>query len=579
MQIFDSLTLAAVVAELNAAWRGARIEKLHFPTPHELVMSLRGAQSRRLYCSLRGNFSRMHLTERRFENPPQPPMFCMLLRKHLEGSRILRFEQLELERVVQIITAGRDELGDPTERALVAEITGKHANLILLDAPHGRILGSLRTVTAEISRERQIMPGLLYDPPPISSQKRDPRLLSANDLLNILAAGGTAEAALLKGVHSLGRAAITQLLCAADIDPKAPGDALDLDAVQRLASKWRLAFENVEAGRFEPRVEEGPGWEYRVLSFEPQSAVQVPVSPMLDQYYGTRELAERLESQRASLYVYVRERLSKLEKKLASLREVLETGVQAETLRQWGELIQAYGYNLPPRSTSLVADNYFREGAPPVTIPLESRLSPMENAQRYFRRYQKAKAGMEISQRFLAEAEAEFAYWKEVETGIALSETPQELAEIRAEWQPPAPSKHAKAQPASEPLRFRSSDGVEILVGKNNRQNDLVTMKLARPDDWWFHAQNLPGSHVVAKSATLSEQTRMEAAMLAAYYSQARESTKVPVIFTQRRHLKKPTGAKPGLVIYEREKSMLISPDAARIATLERLDSAVDLAR
>jgi len=576
MQIQDSLTVAAVVAELGQRLIGARIEKIHLPTAHEMVWNLRGdGRSERLLFSIRGNFARLHLTARRFENPAQPPMFCMLLRKHMEGSRILRVEQLELERVVQIVTSGRDELGDPTERALIAEITGKHANLILLDKPWGSIMGSLRTVTAEISRERQIMPGLPYDPPPIPKGKRDPRSIRTEDLYEILGAGGTAEQALLKGVHSLSRAAIAQLIHAADLDPKVAADSLEAEQVSRLSAVWEHALDLTAQGRFCPELKRGPGWDYQVMCFGAAPDAPTAVSPMLDAYYGEHELSDRMGSQRASLMGLVRERLDKLTSRIESLEEAVQVGKEAETLRQWGELIQAYGYGLPPHSDHLVAENYFEEDLPKVSIPLDPQLSPMENAQRYFRKYQKAKTSLETSERFLKEAREELGYWQGVATAIQLSETPAELAEIRSEIQPaPTGKVPSKKEPGvSEPLRYRSSDGFEILVGKNNRQNDLVTMKLARPEDWWFHTQNIPGSHVVVKATgELPEKTREEAAMLAAYYSQARESSKVPVIYTQRRFLKKPSGAKPGFVLYEREKTLFVTPDLAAISELPRAE-------
>jgi predicted ribosome quality control (RQC) complex YloA/Tae2 family protein len=577
MQIQDSLTLAAVVAELQRLCTGARIDRIHLPTAHEMVWNLRGeGKNLRLLFSIRGNYARLHLTQRRYENPAQPPMFCMLLRKHLEGSRILRIEQLELERVVQIVTAGRDELGDPTERALVAEITGKHANLILLDKPWGTVMGSLRTVTEAVSRERQIMPGLPYDPPPISQAKLDPRRLAPGALWGVLAKGGTAEGAILSGVHSLSRAAIAQLLVAAGIDPKVKADTLDAEALSRLEMVWQTAMDHLAEGRFRPELNAGPGWEYRVLPVGAEPTPEVSVCDMLDAYYGSRETSERLDNQRSQLSNLVKERLDKLRTRRVGLVETVAVGRQAEELRQWGELIQAYGYGLPARSTELVAENYYLEGSPRVTIPLDPRLTPMENAQRYFRRYQKAKGGLETSERFLAEVDADLTYWEGVETSIRLSDRLEELFEIRAEIQPaPAHKQPKKQAPVTEPMRFMSSDGLEILVGKNNRQNDQLSMKLARQDDWWFHTQNIPGSHVLVRSAggALPDRTRDEAALLAAYYSQARESSKVPVIFTQRRHLKKPSGAKPGLVIYEREKAVFVTPEPGAIAAIARGDA------
>lgn len=581
MQIQDSLTLAAVVAELGRRLVGARIEKIHLPTSHEMVWNLRAeGRSERLLFSIRGNFARLHLTRRRFENPAQPPMFCMLLRKHMEGSRILRVEQLELERVVQIVTAGRDELGDTTERALVAEITGKHANLILLDKPWGTIMGSLRTVTPEISRERQIMPGLPYDPPPIPKGKRDPRAVRPEDLYEIMGAGESAERNVLKGVHSLSRSAIAQLLHESHIDPKAPGDSLEAESLSRLFAVWEHAMDLVSQGRFCPMLEKGPGWDYRVMCVGAPPEAPLDVSALLDAYYGEHETADRMGSQRAALMGQVRERLDKLTSRMESLEEAVTLAKEAEKLREWGELIQAYGYGLEPHADHLVAENYFHADLPKVSIPLDPRLSPIENAQRYFRRYQKAKTSLETSERFLEEARADLAYWQGVASAVQLSETPAELAEIRLEVQPAGSAKAnmVKAKPGkpkaiavSEPSRYRSSDGLEILVGKNNRQNDLLTMKLARPEDWWFHTQNIPGSHVLVRAdGDLPERTREEAAMLAAYFSQARESSKVPVIYTQRRFLKKPTGAKPGFVLYEREKTLFVTPDQGAIATLSR---------
>lgn len=578
MQIQDSLTVAAVVAELRRRLVGARIEKIHLPTAHEMVWNLRGdGRSERLLFSIRGNFARLHLTSRRFENPAQPPMFCMLLRKHMEGSRILRIEQLELERVVQIVTLGRDELGDPTERALIAEITGKHANLILLDKPWGTIMGSLRTVTPEISRERQIMPGLPYDPPPIPAGKRDPRALKPEDLYELMGSGCSAEASLLKGVHSLSRSAIAQLLHEAKVDPKAPGDSLEAEGLARLSGVWDHAMGLASQGRFCPELGKGPGWDYRVMCFGAPPEAPLDVSTMLDAYYGDHELADRMGSQRAALMGPVRERLDKLTSRMASLEEAVALAHEAEKLRQWGELIQAYGYGLAPHADHLVAENYFEADLPTISIPLDPRLSPIENAQRYFRRYQKAKTSLETSERFLLEARADLDYWQGVASTIQLSETSSELAEIRSEVQP-SPPKAGKAKAGkpkavaiSEPSRYRSSDGLEILVGKNNRQNDLLTMKLARPEDWWFHTRNIPGSHVLVRATgDLPERTREEAALLAAYFSQARESSKVPVIYTQRRFLKKPTGAKPGFVLYEREKTVFVTPDLATISGLPR---------
>ncbi len=582
MQTVDSLTLAAVAHELNTRLTGARLERIHVPTPAEMLWQLRGGREVfRLLFSVRGSFSRVHLTETRPENPAQPPMFCMLLRKHLEGSRILRVEQVGLERVVQIVTTGRDELGDPIERVLVAELTGKHSNLILLDRPDGTVLGSLRTVTASMSRERQIYAGIPYDPPPLPPNRRDPRAVSGSDLLTQLVQGGTqgggsVESAILSGVHSLGKMAIAQICLDAGISPKSEVQDIESESLSRLAATWDQAMSNIQRGIFHAVREHGTPWDYRVLWTRPEAPPPTDANALLASYIRAIELGERLDALRATLAKDVRERLAKLNTRQSRINEGVLAGDRADEQKQWGELILAYGYNLPPQSKTLEAPNYYVEGSPIIRIPLDERLTPTENAQRYFRRYQKAKAGVDVSLRLIAEGQEEIRYWESVATAIAQATRIEDLVEVRLELNPEPigkgrPPRGTKVK-ESIPSQFVSSDGLEILVGRNNRQNDLLTMKLARPEDWWFHTQIIPGSHVLVRGVVgeLPERTRDEAAMLAAWFSQARASSKVPVVFTRKRHVKKPSGAKPGMVIYEHEKTLFVTPDADAVRALEK---------
>lgn len=577
MQTVDSLTLAAVARELSERLSGARIERIHVPTPTEMLWQLRGGREVfRLWFCTRGAFSRVHLTEHRPENPAQPPMFCMLLRKHLEGSRVLRVSQVGLERVIQVVTTGRDELGDPIERVLVAELTGKHSNLILLDRPDGTILGSLRTVTVAMSRERQIFAGIPYDPPPVPPDRSDPRDVTGSQLLELLGRGGTIEQAILSGVHSLGKVAIAQLCHDAGVPPKSPALDLEAGALSRLAATWDQAMTNIQRGCFHATRDPGAGWDYRVLWTRSDLPPPSDANALLDAYYGGIEAGEKLETLRAALAREVKERLAKQTLRQERITEGIRAGERAEEQKQWGELILAYGYGLPAGAKELEAPNHYLEEAPMVRIPLDPLLTPSENAQRYFRRYQKAKAGMEVSTRMLAEGGEEIRYWESVATAVAQATRIEDLQEVRHELNPEAERKRTgrmaggKKEPESRPSRFVSSDGLEILVGRNNKQNDLVTLKLARPDDWWFHTQIIPGSHVVVRGVTgeLPERTRDEAAMLAAWFSQARASSKVPVVFTRRRFVKKPSGAKPGMVIYEQEKTLFVTPDAEAIARM-----------
>ncbi|MNR86268.1 hypothetical protein D3C72_171170 [compost metagenome] len=576
MQTVDSLTLAAVARELDARLSGARVEKIHVPTPTEMLWQLRGNREVfRLLFSVRGSFSRVHLTESRPDNPAQPPMFCMLLRKHLEGSRVLRVSQVGLERVLQIVTTGRDELGDPIERVLVAELTGKHSNLILLDRPDGTVLGSLRTVTASMSRERQIYAGIPYDPPPVPANRRDPRDVTGSDLLELLAQGGTVESAILGGMHSLSKIAIGQLCDDAGLSPKAPAQDVESEGLSRLAATWERGISNIRQGLFHAKRETGKAWDYRMLWTREEAPPPSDANALLDGYYRGIETGERLEALRATLAKDVKERLSKLATRQERIHEGVLAGERADEQKQWGELILAFGWGLPPGAKELEAPNHYLDDSPTIRIPLDSRLTPSENAQRYFRRYQKAKAGMEVSARLIAEGQEEIRYWESVATAIAQATRLEDLVEVRQELNPEVPTKGrpprgTKKTPEAQPSRFVSSDGLEILVGRNNRQNDLLTLKLARPDDWWFHTQIIPGSHVLVRASggELPERTRDEAAMLAAWYSQARASSKVPVVFTKKRFVKKPSGAKPGMVIYEQEKTLFVTPDAEAIARI-----------
>lgn len=566
MQVVDSITLRAIATEL-AELQGARIEKIHLPSATEMVWGLRGhGGSARLFFSTRGRYARVHLTARRWENPAQPPMFCMLLRKHLEGSRILRIEQLGLERVLHIVATGRDELGDPTERALVAEVTGNHANLILLDAPEGKVLGSLRPVTVEMSRERQILPGLPYDPPPLAEGKIDPRQLSVEGLWSLLSVGGRLEATLLKGVHSLSRMAIAQILVDARLDPGRAADSLTEREAQTLAATWDRAMRNLERGWFALELATGKAWDYRVLYTGEEPPPSTHINRFLDRYYGDREEAERLENKRAQLLRLARERLKKLDERLSQLKSSAQDSDKAERYRQWGELLLTNGQGSAPGSEAVEVQNYYLPDCPTERIPLDPRFGVSENAQRYFKKYQKARGAQVTNERFITEIAQDLEYWQGIETAIAHATRLSDLLEIEQEISPPPPGRPVPKL-ESEPMRFRSSDGLEILVGRNNRQNDLVTLRLARPDDWWFHTRIIPGSHVLVKApgGNLPERTKEEAAMLAAYFSRARESSGVPVIYTQRRHLKKPPASKPGFVTYSQERTLFVTPDESEV--------------
>lgn len=574
LQFFDAVALAAVCAELNALGE-ARIDKVGQPSNHELYLQLRaGGQNHKLYINVRDQWARLHLTRRPLGNLPVPSGFTMQLRKHLEGSRLLRVEQLGLERVARLVVAGRDELGDPFERVLVVELIGKYANMFLVDAQDEDVMGCLRPVTEAMCGVRQLGAGLPYDPPPVQAGKVS--FLDATEpmILACLAEPGRLADRLVARFAGLSKVAAGQLLVELGLPPAVETEALE--SLDELLDGLRRAQDALRAGRFHPRLAASPGWDYTIWGVA--QAGPNEVSALLDAYYGGREDRARLDEQRRKLGVEVEALAKKQRDRLAGWEQTAAKAEGAERQKELGDLLTAHMYLLRPGMDGLEVDDFYAaEGAPArVVVPLDPQLTPSQNVQRYFKRYQKARNGQKAVQELLDAGRTEAAYLAEVATAIALAPEARDLVEIAAEvatlqGKPagPAPRRGAPPEPPPAPLRVTSSDGLPILIGKNNRQNEHVTFKEAHAGDLWLHTQIIPGSHVVVRAdGEIPEATLHEAATLAAWFSQARESSRVPVVYTLKRHVRKPRGAKPGMVIYEQEKTLFVTPDPAVVEAL-----------
>lgn len=579
LQFFDSVALAAVVAELNALGE-ARIDKVGQPTPHELYLNLRaGGKNHRLYINVRDQWARLHLTRRNPGNLPVPTGFTMQLRKHLEGSRLLRVEQDGLERLARLVVAGRDELGDPFERVLVVELIGKYANMFLVDAKDDEVMGCLRPVTEAMCGVRQLGPGLPYDPPPVSTDKVPFPDASEADFLAAIEGDGPPKLAqrLVGKLAGLSTVAVGQLLAAIGLAPDVKVD--DLEGLDAVLDVLRRAQAGLKAHAFHPRLSPGPGWEYDMwwLQAGPPPETAGP-SALLDAYYGGREDRARLEERRRKLKVEVGELLRKQRERVAGWEETLAKAEGADRHRELGDLLTAHMYLLAPGMASVEVQDFYAEDGAQLTIPLDPRLTPSENVQRFFKRYQKARNSQKAVSDLLETGRAELAYLGQVDTSVDqalddrdLTEIAAELAALAGREAPGGPPRRGQPpEPAPAPLRLVSSDGLPILVGKNNRQNEFVTFKEARAGDLWLHTQIIPGSHVVVRAdgESVPEATLHEAATLAAWFSQARESSRVPVVYTLKRHVRKPRGAKPGMVIYEQEKTLFVTPDPAVVEAL-----------
>ena len=563
----DALCLTAVAGEVRAAVQGGKIDKIYQPTRDEVVLYIRGpAGNVRLLLSASPGHPRAHLTERNRENPEQPPMFCMLLRKHLQGARILELNQPPLERILDFRLETLDELGDRVERRLVLEAMGRSANLLLLDG-EGRIVDCTRRVDGDLARgQRQLLPGLFYRQPP-TVDKLNPFTLSPEELRLVLAnpLGKAWDKLLLDSFTGLSP------LVARELAFRAGDDS------EKLAAELEKLGKAVEENHFTAYllVREGKPVDFTflpVLQYGPEteSIPRESFSALLDDFFSDRESAERVRQRGQDLVKSVTSARDRTARKLGNQARELEATKNRERLRELGDILTS-NLHLMERgmSTFRTMDFYDPEGGE-VDIPLDPLLTPQQNAAKYYKEYNKAKTAEEMLTIQIEKGEKELEYLNSVLENIALAEGEKDLQEIRQELtetgylrRPKTAAKRAK-KVSGKPMEFRSSAGLRISVGKNNSQNDLLTTKLAYKSDIWLHTQKIHGSHVILwlEGGEADARSLTEAAQLAAYFSQARDGSKVPVDYTPVKYVKKPAGARPGMVVYTTYQTAVGEPDA-----------------
>lgn len=565
----DAICLQGVVGELTPQLTGSRIEKIQQPARDQIILLLRG--SRRLFLNAGANQPRIHLTEQLRDNPSQPPMFCMLLRKHLSGGIIESIRQEPLERVVTLTVLASDELGERSRFTLVWEGMPRRANLILCDRD-GRIIDCLRRVDLEAEQDRQVLPGLFYRLP-TRQDKRSPLSVTEEEfaaLLERAAPDAPLDGWLLNtfiAISPLVARELTVRACGSTDAPVSQGSAL-----WEVFSRWqRTVHENA----FTPTLIKrngsladftyGPVTQYGTYA---ETEIYDSFSHLLDDFYEKREQAERVKQKGRDLLKTATTARDRVRRKLAAQEKELTACLDRDHLRICGELITANLYRMERGQSRLTAQNYYDENCADVDIPLDVRLSPQENAARYFKLYAKAKTAEKYLTAQLQRGGEELQYLESVLQELAQAESEQDFNDIRTELTDGGYLRgRGKKQPgfqrASKPREFRSSAGLRILVGRNNRQNDRLTTKDADKRDIWLHTQKIHGSHVIlcTGGAEPDEQSLMEAASLAAYFSQAQGSTKVPVDYTPVKFVKKPAGAKPGMVVYTTYQTMLADPD------------------
>ena len=572
----DAVFLESLRCELQEQLLACRVDKVQQPERDTILLSMRGPNGGgKLLLTASPNHPRIQLTSLSFENPAQPPMFCMLLRKHLTGGRLVSISQPPLERLVELTFDCIDEMGTPCQKKLILEIMGRNSNLILTGAD-GRILDCLRRVDFEMSEQRQVLPGLYYHLPPTQG-KRSPWDASEEELRALLCAQKMADSFLLETFGGL-----SPLLCrelAYAVFGQVDLDLSRLTDVQRedAAGKLFAAFDQLHTGKRTPVIlvrDERP-WDFTcipirqyedLIAQEPQPSF----SALLDTFYAKRDSLERMRQKTQALRKTLTNLHNRTARKLANQQKELEATFDREHLRRLGDIVTANLHVISRGQARLTAVDFYDPEMKEIDIPLNPAISPQQNAAKFYKDYQKAKTAEKVLTEQIAKGEAELSYLASVLDELSRVESERDMQDIRQElteggYLRETGQKKKMKLPASKPMVFRSSDGFEILVGRNNRQNDLLTCKLAQKQDIWLHTQKIHGSHVIIACAPEMppDRTVTEAMQLAVYFSQAREGQNVPVDYTRVKNVKKPAGAKPGMVIYDHYTTAVATPDAA----------------
>ena len=581
----DALCLSGVVAELKPILTGAKIDKVHQPGRDEIILALRLSRGNgRLLLSASPNHPRLQMTELSRENPDAPPMFCMLLRKHLMGGRILSVEQPHLERIVELRLEVLDELGDRKERRLILEAMGRRANLVLVD-DQGRIVDCLRRVDGDMSAQRQLLPGLFYRLPP-AMDKADPTALDEEGWLRqVEQAPGESRVDhwLLDTFGGWSPLVCREIAFRAGGRVDITFDELGAQGRVRVAEAAEALLNSVKENNFTPTVISiekrskdftfFPAEQYEEAG---ECAAYPTFSALMDRFYEQRENQERIRQKGQDLIRSVTNARDRTARKIANQQRELDATQDRERLRQFGDIITSNLHTMERGMATLRAlDFYDPEGAE-VDIKLDPLLTPQQNAAKYYKEYNKAKTAEEMLTIQLEKGRRELDYLNSVLENITLAEGERDLQEIRQELadtgylrrQTKGKDKSRRLSP--KPMEFRSTAGLRISVGKNNVQNDLLTCKQAFKSDIWFHTQKIHGSHVIlwTGGAQPDLQSLNEAACLAAWFSQGRESGKVPVDYTPVKYVKKPAGARPGMVVYTTYETAWVTPDEGLVKRL-----------
>ena len=552
---FDGIMTRAVARELQEKLTLGKIEKVYQPEADELIFSIYTKQGNvKLYASANSSSARVHLIKQNIPSPPAPPSFCMLLRKHLQGARITDVQQKDCERILEISMETLNELGFTVSKKLIFEIMGKHSNIILVDLSTNKIIDSIKRVSIDVNRVRQILPGLEYQYPPVQDKIPFDKL-TEEDLNKLPALDGTTLQRSIGGI--------------------APSFAEEMALHQDKVGYVGNVLDTIKNGSFIPRVyaddKDIPKEFYIANLYDYETVCQKiefeSLSQCLEHYYGNKKSSNRVHQKASDLIRAVSALLDKLHLKEQRLNEDLLKAENSEDLRLYGELLTANMHLVKPGADKVTVLNYYN--GTNVTINLDKRFSPSKNAQNYFKKYGKSKTAVKEKQLQLETNEEEIKYLESVLAYLENSDKVEEIDELRKELEDTGylrkrkiPGGFKEKKFKADPYKYTLANGMAVLVGKNNKENDILTLKTASSKDTWFHTKDIPGSHVILQNggAELDAETVYATASIAAYHSKGRASQNVPVDYVQVKYVKKPSGAKPGMVIFTNNSTVWVDP-------------------
>ncbi len=573
----DGIVISNIVAELNSTILNSKISKIAEPEADELLLTLKGPNgSFRLSMSASASLPFIYLTPTNKVSPLTAPTFCMVLRKHIANGRITKIYQPGMERIINFEIEHLNEMGDLCHKVLIIELMGKYSNIIFTDSD-GTIIDSAKRIPASVSSVREVLPGRAYTIPATQEDKYNPLTVDSKQFADIISAKPlTVSKAIYSSFSGISPLVANELAHRAGLDADSPVAAYSHDELLHLGSNFTWMMEDIKNNRFTPNIvrDGNEPKEFSSIELTQYSDLTVTkyesISEVLELYYSERNTYTRIRQKSADLRKHVNTLLERNQKKYSLQMKQLKDSEKREKYKVYGELINAFGYGLTPDDKFLEAANYYDDNKI-IKIPIDNTKTPAENAQKYFDKYGKMKRTAEALNELILETKGQIDHLESIQNSLDIALSADDLVQIKdelIEYGFIKKGKGSKKQKVkSKPFHYISSDGFDMYVGKNNYQNDELTFKLATGNDWWFHAKKMAGSHVVVKTpdGELPDRTFEEAGRLAAYYSKGRTAPKVEIDYIQKKHVKKPGGAKPGFVVYYTNYSLMAEPDITGI--------------